>query len=156
MIAFVIMMLSIVDLFFFPAVCILDMLLCIALFWIFFTISYAVDTVFLMKIPLWLSFFSFDPPPLYSDFIVVSLHCNGICPSSSTLLNIVVRLSIISSHLSFSHSAFHRDLSSDLLFFILRIAFFTSSCVIFSFQHYVHHLQFFEIHVHILSYFFFL
>ena len=124
-------MLSIVDLFFFPAVCILDMLLCTASFWIFFTISYASDTIFVMKIPLWLSWiFSFDPPSLYSYIIDVSLHCNGICLSSSTLLNIFVRLSIISSPPCFSHSAFHLDLSPDLLFFILRIAFFTTNCVI--------------------------
>ena len=55
MTAFITMMLSVVDLFFFPAVCILDMLLCTTSFWFFFTISYALDTIFVMKIPLWLS-----------------------------------------------------------------------------------------------------
>ena len=39
-------MLSILDLLFFPIVCILDMLLCTASFWFFFTISYALDTIF--------------------------------------------------------------------------------------------------------------
>ena len=124
------MMLSIFDLLFFPAACTLDILFCIASFWIF-TISYGLDTILVMKISMWLSWiFYFDPPPLYSDFIDVSLNCKGICPSSSTLLNIVVRLSIISTPPYFNHSAFHLDLSPDLLFFILRIAF----CVIFFFQ----------------------
>ena len=59
MTAFITMMLSVVDLFFFPAVCILDMLLCTTSFWFFFTISYALDTIFVMKIPLWLSWFFF-------------------------------------------------------------------------------------------------
>ena len=137
MIVFIIMMLSIVDLFFFPSVCILDMSLCIASFWIFFTISYALDSIFVMKIPLWLSWiFSFDPPPLYGDFIDVSLHCNGISPSSSTLLSIVVRLSIISSPPSFSQSAFHLDLSPDLFFFSFWGLLFSPLAVLFFFfQH---------------------
>ena len=130
MVSFITMMSSIVDLFFFPAACILDMFLCTVLLWIFFTISHAFGTVFVMH-----SCF-----PEFSCFLLIhllcivallmSLHCNEICLSSSTLLNIVVRLSIISSPLSFSYSDFHLGLLLDLLFFILRIAFFTSSCVI--------------------------
>ena len=125
-------MLSVVDLVFFPAVYILDMLLCIASFWIFFMYIYNFICfgyyICYENTSLAFLIFSFDPPSWYSDFIDVSLQYNGICPSTSTLLNIVARLSIISSP-SFSHSAFHLDLSPDLLFFILRIAFFTSSCV---------------------------
>ena len=111
MISLITMMLSIVDLFFFPAVCISDALLCIHLFRIFFTISYALNTIFVMSIPFLLCwFFTFGPLPLYNDSIAVSLHCNGVCLSSKTLLNIAVRL--ISSHLLlfFTYSAFHMDL----------------------------------------------
>ena len=80
-------------------------------------------------------FFSFGPSPFYSDSIDVSLYCKGICFSSSIVFNIFIRLSIISSPLSFSHSAFHLDLSPDSLLFTLRIAFFhLQLCYFFTFN----------------------
>ena len=159
MMAFAILMLPTIDLVLFPAVCILDILHCIVSFWIFCTISFALDTIFVMKIPLWISWmFSLDPSPLYIDFVDASLHCNGMCLSYSTLLNIIVILLywtyyyhyyintllniiiviiiiiiVLSSQLLLLLSILIAMLVylKILLVFILRVASFTSSCVIF-------------------------
>ena len=83
MIAYSIMMLSIVDLFFFHAVCILNMLLCTVFFWIFFTISYVFDTIFAMDIPHLFSllhsvlFFPlYQPPSLSLCMVFDSISSN--------------------------------------------------------------------------------
>ena len=107
------------------------MLLRTASFWIFFTISYALDTTFVMNIPLCISWhFSFDPPSLYIDFIAACLHCNGICVWSTTLLNIIVTLSIISFLLLLTILLFMLIYLDLLVIFILRITFFTFNCVV--------------------------
>ena len=76
-------MLSIVDLFFFHAVCILNMLLCTVFFWIFFTISYVFDTIFAMDIPHLFSllhsvlFFPlYQPPSLSLCMVFDSISSN--------------------------------------------------------------------------------
>ena len=110
------MMLSTVDPIFFPALCILHMLLCTASFWIVFY-NFICFGYYICYENTYLAFlnFSFDPPPLCSDFVAVYLRCNGVCLSLSTLLNIVVRHSIISFPPSFTRFAFHLDLLPDFV-----------------------------------------
>ena len=100
--------------------------------------------------------FSFDPLTLNSDFIGVSLHCNEICLSSSTLLNIVVRLSVISSLASVSHSAFYPNLFPDVLFFMLQITFSPPVVLFLSSFNLWFIYDFLKFCVHLLFYFFFL
>ena len=134
-VAFIIM-LSIVDLFFFPAVYILDMLFFTALFWIFFTISYALDTIFVMKIPLWCSWFFFLLVHLL--FIVTPLMSLYVVKASVFLPQLY---STFLSDFLLSHLLF---LLVILLFILIclqihyyslwGLLFFTSSCVISFFQ----------------------
>ena len=98
--------------------CILNTLSCTVSFWVVFTTFHAVDTIFVMKIPHWISWInsfnplSFDPPSLGSVFLC---HICWIM-----LLDIQCVL--------------HVDLSPDLLFFILRIFFLLLLCYFFPFN----------------------
>ena len=131
MIALTVMMLYIVDLFFLPVVCISGMFLSTDSFWIFFIVSYPFDTIFIMNISLRLfRISSFDSVALCSDFFAVPPHCIGNFLSSSTLLNIAVRLSVISL-ISFFSLMTYLEISC---FPFLRVTFLHLVVLFFFFQ----------------------
>ena len=110
-IACITVMLSIVDMFFFPVVCIMNMLLRTVSFWIFFTISYALYTTFVMNIPLW-------------DLCLIHNSVEYCC---YTFYHLIPP--------SFNHITFHLDLSWSICYFHFEDHFFHFQfCSFFSFN----------------------
>ena len=145
MITFIVMILYIVDLFFLPVVCISVMFLCTHSIWIFFIVSYPLDTIFIMYISLPSDVFSWFTSSsfiyrlcFFLDFLIVILW---LSLSSLAPFGFSLGISFYFSNLFYCISyVLCSFLYYFTLLFLIRIARYWNGHFIIFFRDFLYHI----------------